>query len=131
MPPRASTWSTPAFLNWLIVVAGASVIGAVVTVVAAPASSGGDMFDSAMLPLTLFVLTVLCGFAGGFVPAAGPYWGLVPVLPYLFVFAMQMSDAPAEDATFAPVSIVLLLMGLAVPWAAGFSVGLARTAGRK
>jgi hypothetical protein len=129
-PPRPSLGSQPAFLTWLTIVGGGSILGAVLTVVAAPASSGGDMFDSPMLPITLAALTVLCGLAGGFVPDWRTYWGLLPVVPYFAAFFIQTAQ-PSVGASLAPVGFVLLLVGLVVPWSVGFAVGVSRRAGRR
>lgn len=110
--------------SWLIVVGVASVLGAVATFGTTPARE--DLFDSPALVPTLAILTVLCGFAGGFVPRWGPIWGLVPVLPYLGALAVQVNDPATIGGEFAPIGFGLLLVVLGVPWLAGFTVALAR-----
>lgn len=65
-----------------------------------------------------------------FAPVAGPYWGLVPVLPYFGAFFVQMNDPSTIGAEFASIGYGLLLAALAVPWLAGFSAGLARKQAR-
>ena len=79
----------------------------------------------------LVVLAVLCGVAAGFVPSAGPYWGLVPAVPYCGAFFLQVHGHAGNDASLWPLGLVLLLVGMAVPWLVGLTVGLARTAARK
>ena len=107
-------------MTWLVVLGAASVAGAWLT------SRSADMLDSPALVPSVAVLAVLCGVAAGFVPSAGPYWGLVPAVPYCGAFFLQVHEHWGNDASLWPLGLVLLLVGMAVPWLVGFTVGLTR-----
>lgn len=123
-------WSARSFATWFVALLVAATVGIVVTIVAAPAELGHDLFDSPLLVPSIGVLAVLCGFAGWFVPAGAPYWGLAVAAPYFVGFFIQVGQGPAGDASFAPVGLVLLFVGMLVPWGVGFAVGVSRRAGR-
>jgi hypothetical protein len=126
LAPSTFEWSHRSFWPWFVVLLSAGVGGGILTAVTVP--SNDDMFESLPLYASIGVIAVLCGFAGWFVPAGCPYWGLVPAPPYLVVFLMGLADHPADDPDFSFVGILFLAVLLAIPWAIGFSAGVSRKA---
>lgn len=125
-PGAPARW--PAGATWLVVLLVAATVGIVVTIAAAPAEVDHDLFDSPVLVPSIAALTVLCGFAGWFVPAGAPYWGLVVAVPYFAGFLIQVNQGSA-DSSFAGIGFGFLLVGLLVPWGIGLAVGVSRRAG--
>lgn len=128
--PERSDLQRPALprgpvVTGLICVTLASVGGAILTRTMADT---GKLFDSPALIPTLAIITGLIAVAGWFAPAAGPYLGLAPVVPYLFALYM---DPPAIGASLGPVAALFLLLGLAIPWWFGFCASIIRKARHK
>ena len=122
-------WSHRNFWSWFVFLLAASVGGAVLAASAIPTNS--DLFESPLLYPTLGVIAVLCGLAGWFVPAGCPYWGVIPVLPYIVAFGTGMADHPADDADLSAIGVFYLLFLLALAWGIGFSAGMVRRTVRK